>query len=99
MHAQAKIVQAMQPAGPAEAALSASAASTAPIAGGVTEQEIVAFLRASGPIPSSTLTARFKPQLKTTQHKSLFTQLVKRVAKLEEFPPGSGTRCIVLRQG
>ena len=100
VHAQARVTQATQAAvgASAAAAVSGSASPAPPVTGGVTEQEIVAFLRTSGPIPSSTLTARFKPQLKTAQHKSAFTQLVKRVAKLEEVPPGSGTRCIVLRQ-
>jgi hypothetical protein len=65
--------------------------------GGVTEQEIVDFLKASGPIASSALTARFKRQIKTPENKTGFTKLVKKVAKLEEVPPGSGNRCIVLK--
>ncbi|BDA42633.1 hypothetical protein COCOBI_03-5260 [Coccomyxa sp. Obi] len=69
-------------------------------AGGVTEQEIVDFLKASGPIASSELTARFKSHFKGTnaEQKKEFTKLVKKVAKLEEVPPGSGNRFIVLRQ-
>lgn len=36
-------------------------------------------------------------QLKTDEQKKAFTRLVKRVAKLVEIPPGSGTNFIVLR--
>ena len=36
-------------------------------------------------------------QLKTDEQKKAFTRLVKRVAKLVEVPPGSGTNFIVLR--
>lgn len=75
----------------------AAVAQAAESGGGVTEQEIVEFLRASGPIASSQLTARFKRQIKTSEHKTSFTKLVKKVAKLEEVPPGSGNRCIVLK--
>ncbi len=75
----------------------AAVAQAADSGGGVTEQEIVEFLRASGPIASSQLTARFKRQIKTSEHKTSFTKLVKKVAKLEEVPPGSGNRCIVLK--
>lgn len=79
-----------------------SEAAAAPAAGngsgGVTEQEIVEFLKASGPIASSALTARFKRQIKTPEHKTGFTKLVKKVAKLEEVPLGSGNRCIVLKK-
>ena len=79
----------------------ASPAAPAPVVaaapGGVSEPEVVAFLRASGPIASSALTARFKPQLRSPEHKAAFTKLVKKVARLEEVPPGSGTRCIVLK--
>ncbi len=80
---------------PAPLAPAAPAAAEAP--GGVSDQEIVAFLRASGPLASSALTARFKPQLRTPEHKAAFTKLVKKVARLEEAPPGSGIRCIVLK--
>lgn len=66
----------------------------------MTEQELVDFLKASGPIASSELTASFKSRLKgsTAEQKKEFTKLVKKVAKLEEVPLGSGNRCIVLRQ-
>jgi len=36
-------------------------------------------------------------QLKTPAQRKAFTQLVKRVARLEEIPAGSGTKYIVLR--
>lgn len=36
-------------------------------------------------------------QLKTDEQKKAFMRLVKRVAKLVEIPPGSGTNFIVLR--
>jgi hypothetical protein len=63
----------------------------------VTADEIVAFLKA-GPKPSSALTTHFKSRLPSNEHKKAFMALVKRVAKLEEMPPGSGIKCIVLRQ-
>ena len=67
-------------------------------AGGVSEQEIVSFLRAAGLTPLSEVTAKFKPQLHTPEHKAAFTRAVKKVARLEEVPPGSGKRFIVLRE-
>lgn len=78
----------------------AESAAGATSGGGVTEQELVDFLKASGPIASSELTATFKSHLKgaNAEQKKEFTKLVKKVAKLEEVPPGSGTRWIVLRQ-
>ena len=53
--------------------------------------------RSAEPDLERALTARFKPQLRTPEHKQAFTKLVKKVARLEEVPPGSGTRCIVLK--
>jgi len=36
-------------------------------------------------------------QLKTAEHKKTFLALIKRVAKLEEIPAGSGQKYIVMR--
>lgn len=64
----------------------------------VNQQEIIAFLEACGPIPSTVLTNKFKPRLVNAEHRKAFTELVKLVAKLEESPPGSGSKCIVLKK-
>lgn len=62
-----------------------------------TDAELVTALAARGPTPSAALTALFKARLRTPADRKAFTAAVKRVARLEERPPGSGVKVIVLR--
>ena len=60
-------------------------------------QEIAECLRVNGPMTTSELTARFRKRLPSMDDKKAFTANVKRVSKLEERPPGSGQRFVVLK--
>ena len=65
-----------------------------------TDAEVIAALREKGPMPSSAFTALFKARLAAggPDAKRDFMAAVKRVARLEERPPGSGVKVIVLRE-
>ena len=67
--------------------------------GAPSDADIEAALRARGPMPSSALAALFKARLRTDADRRGFMAAVRRVARLEERPPGSGVRVIVLRGG
>ncbi len=64
------------------------------------DREIVELMTQTGPMLISKLTNKFKPQLKNNDElKKAFFNAVKRVAKLEEIPPGSGNKMVVLKSG
>eukprot|EP00884_Botryococcus_braunii_P015220 jgi/Botrbrau1/2381/Bobra.0395s0013.2 len=64
----------------------------------VLEREIREWLLQTGAIPVQDLTAKFKRKLKNDeQMKKDFFVAVRKVAKLEERPPGSGNKMVVLR--
>ena len=60
-------------------------------------QEILEALIAWGPVTSKELTIRFKGRLSGPEDKKTFTNNVKKVSRLEEQPPGSGKKFIVLK--
>ena len=62
-----------------------------------TEADVVAFVRARGPVAPAELSAAFKRRLHTAKARKAFSAMVKRLVRLEERPPGSGTRVIVLK--
>ena len=66
-----------------------------PATGPPTDAELIAALRANGPMPSSALTAMFKPRLASADARKEFTAAVKRVARLED---RGGSKVIVLKE-
>ncbi|KAK9819877.1 hypothetical protein WJX72_003519 [[Myrmecia] bisecta] len=79
----------------------AAATTSAPAPGGpagVTEREVVNYLTATGPVLSSELSKHFKKRIQTAEQKKGLAAIMKRVGKLEEMPPGSGQKFIVLKK-
>jgi len=83
--------------GSADAAKKAKGAGGPPPAasGPPSDAELVAALRVNGPMPSSALTAMFKPRLTSPDARKEFTAAVKRVARLED---RGGAKVIVLKE-
>ena len=87
---------------PPPPAAAAAAAKAAPGGAGLTKEAVIALLKQCKKLQTADLIKKVKESglagLKTAGEKTALSSIVKEVAKMEEHPPGSGKRYIVLRQ-
>ena len=100
--AAAKVKQEKTPPPPAAAAAAPAAAKPAPGGTGLTKEAVIALLKQCKKLQTADLIKKVKESglagLKTAEEKTALSSIVKEVARMEEHPPGSGKRYIVLRQ-
>ncbi|KAL3693420.1 hypothetical protein R1sor_007071 [Riccia sorocarpa] len=79
---------------PAPAASAAAAKPAAPATQAVTEDEVMKVLKATGPIKSTDLVAKFRSRLRSPQDKSAFAAILKKISRIQKT---DGANYIVLR--